>query len=182
MNDTKTIAKHYAEALFNLSSKEQSLAAVEKAFDSFVNEAYKDLRFAGFMESPVIPADKKEAFLLKVLPQETPKLLVLFLRLVLAKKRFALLRVIESAFQARSEMQRGIRRAEVISATPMDASAQKKLTSILEKKLSAQIHLVSKVDPALIGGFILKLNERIVDASYRTRLREMRQKLSAAPV
>ncbi len=182
MNDTETLAKNYAEALFNLSGKENNLAAVEKAFDEFVHTAYQDRRFAAFMESPVIPLSKKEEFLLSVLQKDTPQLLVLFLRLVLAKKRFSILRSIESAFQTRSEKHRGIRKAELISAVPMESATQKKLTSILEKKLSSQIRLVSKTDPDLLGGFILKLDERVVDASYKTKLREMRQRLSAAPV
>ncbi len=182
MKDAEAIAKQYADALFNLSSQEKNLAEVEKAFDSFVNEAYKDPHFVTFMESPVIPLSKKQELLLKVLPQDTPKILLLFLRLILTKKRFEILCLIESGFQLRSEKSRGIRRAEFISAVPVESGTEKKLLTILEKKLAAQVRLVSKTDPAILGGFILKLDERVVDASYRTRLREMRQRLSAAPV
>jgi F-type H+-transporting ATPase subunit delta len=153
------------------------------------------------MNSPVIPRDKKEAFLLNVLPKETPQLLVLFLRLVLDKKRFSILRLIETTFQSRSEKHRGIRKAELISAIAVEKTMEQKLISILEKKLSGEsyfaselsaqpgkshpqvkVRLVTKVDPSLLGGFILKLDERVVDASYKTKLLEMRQRLSAVSV
>lgn len=182
MKDAGILAKQYANALLNLSRNEKNLAEVEKSFDDFVNSAYKNPSFATFMNSPVIPQDKKEELLKQVLPKQAPALLGLFLKLVLAKKRFEILPLIESTFQALSEKIRGIRRAEYISATPIESATEKKLIVILEKKLAAEVRLVSKTDPALIGGFILKFDERVVDASYKTKLREMKQRLYATAV
>lgn len=182
MKDAGILAKQYANALLNLSRNEKNLAEVEKSFDEFVNSAYKNPRFAAFMNSPVIPRDKKEELLSRILPQGTPALVGLFLRLVLAKKRFEILPLIESTFQSLSEKSRGIHRAEYISAAPIESATEKKLLSILEKKLAAEVRLVSKTDPSLIGGFILKLDERVVDASYKTKLREMKQRLYTAAV
>lgn len=182
MKDAGVLAKQYANALLNLSRTEKNSAEVEKFFSDFVSSAYKNPRFALFMNSPVVPQDKKEALLGQVLPADAPKLLGLFLKLVLTKKRFAILPLIEKTFQSLSEKQRGIRRAEYISAAPIEPETEKKLISLLEKKLSTEIKLVSKTDPGLIGGFILKLDERVVDASYKTRLRELHQQLDAAPI
>lgn len=182
MKETKLVAERYANTLFNLCLKEKNLEAVEKAFDAFVNEVTKNKRFVDFMESPGIPHQAKEDLLSKILPKDMPLALVLFLKLILAKKRFESLTAIEDAFQKRSEEHRGLRKAELITATALDAAAEKKLTAILEKKLSAQVRLVSKIDPNLIGGFILKLDERVVDASYKTKLKEIKQRLSAVAV
>ena len=182
MKDAGILAKQYANALLNLSQKEKNLDEVEKSFDTFVKVAYKDPRFAAFMNSPVIPRNKKEELLGQILPKETPALLGLFLRLVLTKKRFEILPLIESTFQSFSEKSRGIRRAEYISATPIETATEKKLICILEKKLAGEVRLVSKIDKNLIGGFILKFDESVVDASYQTKLREIKQQLYAVAV
>ena len=195
MNDAGIIAKRYSEALFNLSLREKNLAEVEKAFDSFVNETTKNTKFVNFMESPVIPHKNKEELLAKIIPEGMPPLLVLFLKLILSKKRFEILTTIESSFQQRSERYRGIHKAELVTAVSVEAATEKKLISLLEKgsllsdfsnqpatPQQIKVKLVTKTDKNLIGGFILKLDERVVDASYRTKLREMRQKLSAVHV
>lgn len=191
MKDAEILAKHYANALLNLSIKEKNLAEVEKAFDSFTNSAYKDPRFSVFMGSPVIPRDKKEALLEQILPANTPQILKLFLKLVLAKNRFEILRTIETKFQLLSEKNRGIRRAEFISAAPVAAETEKNIIHFLEKQLSSasgpqaakiEVKLITKTDPELLGGFVLKFDESVIDASYRTRLGELRQKLDAATV
>ena len=190
MKDAGILAKQYANALLNLSQKEKNLAEVEKSFDSFVNAAYKDPRFAAFMNSPVIPRNKKEELLGQILPKETPAILSLFLRLVLTKKRFEILPLIESTFQSLSERRRGIHRAEYIGATAIESATEKKLVELLERFYSAsgsssqpaQVRLVAKVDKNLLGGFILKFDERVVDASYQTKLREIKQQLNTAAV
>jgi len=193
MKDAEILAKHYANALLNLSIKEKNLAEVEKAFDSFTNSAYKDPRFSVFMGSPIIPRDKKEALLEQILPANTPQILKLFLKLVLAKKRFEILRTIETKFQLLSEKTRGIRRAEFISAAPVAAETEKNITLFLEKQLRSapvsssqplkiEVKLITKTDPELLGGFVLKFDESVIDASYRTRLGELRQKLDTATV
>lgn len=182
MKETALVAERYSKTLFNLCLKEQNLEAVEKAFDSFVNEVTQNKRFVDFMESPGIPHQAKEELLGKIIPKDMPQSLVLFLKLILAKKRFESLQAIETAFQKLSEQHRGLRKAELISASPVQPDAEKKLISLLEKKLSAKVRLVTKVDAKLIGGFILKLDERVVDASYKTKLKEIKQQLSAAAI
>lgn len=195
MNDAGIIAKRYSEALFNLCLREKNLVEVEKAFDSFVNETTKNPKFVNFMESPVIPHKNKEELLAKIIPESMPPLLVLFLKLILSKKRFEILTTIESSFQQRSEKYRGIHKAELVTAVSVETATEKKLIALLEKgylttEFSTQpatsgritVKLVTKIDKNLLGGFILKLDERVVDASYRTKLREMRQKLSAVHV
>ncbi len=193
MKDAEILAKHYANALFNLCLKENNLAEVEKTFDGFTNSAYRDPRFSVFMGSPVIPRDKKEALLDQVLPANTPQILKLFLKLVLAKKRFEILRTIETKFQLLSEKNRGIRRAEFISAAPVAAETEKNIILFLEKQLASasgpspqrakiEVKLITKTDPELLGGFVLKFDESVIDASYRTKLQELRQKLDAATV
>jgi len=192
MKDAEILAKHYANALLNLSIKEKNLAEVEKTFDSFTNSAYKDPRFSVFMGSPVIPRDKKEALLEQILPANTPQILKLFLKLVLAKKRFEILRKIENKFQLLSEKTRGIRRAEFVSAAPIAAETEKNIILFLEKQLAStsgpssqgkvEVKLITKTDPDLLGGFVLKFDESVIDASYKTRLQEIRQRLEVAAV
>jgi len=206
MKDAEILAKHYANALLNLSIKEKNLAEVEKAFDSFTNSAYKDPRFSVFMGSPIIPRDKKEALLEQILPANTPQILKLFLKLILSKKRFEILRTIETKFQLLSEKKRGIRRAEFVSASPIAAETEKNIILFLEKQLASasgasaqpvqlsstsgsspqpvkiEVRLITKTDPELLGGFVLKFDESVIDASYRTKLQELRQKLDATTV
>ena len=67
-----------------------------------------------------------------------------------------------------------------MTAEGMSADNEKKLIGMLEKKLKAQIRLVKEVDPRLIGGLIVRFDGTEIDASYQSRLAEIKQKLKTS--
>lgn len=195
MNDTGIVAERYAKTLFALGIKEKSLDAVESAFASFVGTVGKNRSFAHLMESPVISKKEKAACLEKMISKEMPALLVLFLKLVLEKKRFSILSAIQIHFSKLVQKYHGIHKAELITAAPVEAAAQARLQKILEGKLFVsknarektsgrpiKVDVITTVDEKILGGFILKIDELIVDASYKTKLRELQQRLYVATV
>jgi F-type H+-transporting ATPase subunit delta len=143
------------------------------------------------MANPTLTDPQKYALALTTLAGGKTKLLERFLRVLIDKKRFALLPAIQKLFHNRYEIQQGVQEVEMLSAVPFSAETLGKFKSVLTKKLRsdppfetagqtrppAEIRLIPKTDRDLLGGFILRFAGKEIDCSFKNRLYEIHQKL-----
>ena len=86
-------------------------------------------------------------------------------------------------FSEMADEHRGIARAEVITAVPLDDAPRSKITASLAKLVGrSEVKITERVDPSIIGGVVAKVGDRLIDGSTRTRLRAMRNSLAERPV
>lgn len=170
-------SKRYADALFSLAEErdelqkaEQDLAAVNRVLE----EHPQILRIVG---NSTISTEDKEGTLEKIFSQNVSPFVLNFLKLLIEKNRFSEIASIQKSFHARFEAKKKIREVTVLVSRSLTDEAEKKLLALLSKKLDSEIRLAVKIDPSLIGGLVLRFDGREIDASYKHRLREIRQKL-----
>ncbi|MBU9888301.1 MAG: ATP synthase F1 subunit delta [Candidatus Omnitrophica bacterium] len=183
-------AKRYMRALFNLASRSGDLAAIDGFLTSFTTLAASQPKFRRLMTGPILSDGEKHALVKKLLPQNAPALLDHFLGMLIAKKRCALLPDIQKLFHVRYKKSQGIQEVEMISASPLSAGFREKLRTVLTKKFCAipagsgvctEVRLLPRTDAALLGGFVLRFNEKEIDCSFKTRIEEILQKLFGSP-
>jgi F-type H+-transporting ATPase subunit delta len=102
--------------------------------------------------------------------------------LLLDRKRVEHLPEISSVFTQMLEEARGIARAKVRTAIPLDEEIEKKLTDVLQQITGKKIFMEKFVDKSLIGGVAVRVGDRLLDSTIRTRLREMKEELLAVRV
>jgi F-type H+-transporting ATPase subunit delta len=100
-----------------------------------------------------------------------------FLRLLVDKRRMNLLPQILSELRRMVEELEGIERVEVISAAPLPGTQRDFLKSVLERQTGKRIELEEKLDPAVLGGMVVKVGSTVYDGSVRTQLSQMRENL-----
>ncbi len=100
-----------------------------------------------------------------------------FARLLVRKGRTALATDIASEFHILLEEQQGISRAHATTAVPLTDAERETLTESLREQTGNQIVLETDVDPAMLGGVIVQIGDRLVDASTRAKLEALRQNL-----
>lgn len=93
-----------------------------------------------------------------------------FLGLVASKRRMGVLPETLDAFQALVAAKRGEAAVEIQSAAPLSDAQKSSLSEALAAKLGKKIHMVATVDPELIGGLVVKMGSRMIDASIRSKL------------
>ena len=176
-----TIARRYAQALFLAARKKdvvarvaQDLASVQKA------DAAMDDRLRLFLEAPQVPTDQKIEVVEKGLRPSVHPLVVEFFKLIINKKRLFRMRDIENEFERLVEEHEGIVRAKVTSAVPLKDSELSALVASLEQGLSKKVKVDAHVDPAILGGLVVKVGDRIADRSVTTLLSGLREQLLAA--
>ncbi len=170
------VAGRYATALYALASEQRQtgeIAAALKTVSDLIAES-ADLR--RLVRSPVFSAQEQTKAFDAVLERAgVSGIAANFVRLVASKRRLFALADMIKGYNQLYDAARGLTRAEVTSAAPLTESQVAALKEQLRGKAAGQdVEISVKVDPALIGGLVVKLGSRMVDGSLRTKLNAIR--------
>jgi F-type H+-transporting ATPase subunit delta len=175
------VAGRYASALFDLAREAGSIDAVQAdldRFDAFVAESADLTRL---VRSPVFSADEQLNALSVVLQRAgIGGLAAQFLKLVTKNRRLFAVRDMVRAFRALVAQHRGETTAEVTVAEPIKDDHVAALRNALKAVSGKEVDLKIKVDPAIIGGLVVKLGSRMVDSSLRTKLNSIKHAMKEA--
>ncbi|XP_043485119.1 ATP synthase subunit O, mitochondrial [Leptopilina heterotoma] len=173
----------YATALFSAASKQKSLDAVEKDLTKIQGLMKTDKKFVEFVKDPSIKRKvKAEAFNLIGTSVKLNQATTNMLCLLAENGRLGKLNQVVNAFKTIMAANRGEVVCEVITAKPLDADMKAKLESTLKMFLSKgqTILLNTKVDPALIGGMVVSIDDRYVDMSVSSKIKKYSDLLTSA--
>ena len=169
------VAGRYATALFELALEEQALEQVAIELNRFNEalDAVEDLR--RLVKSPVFTAEEQGRALAAILDQlEIEGLTKNFLLLVAKNRRVFAAPDMIRAFRAMLASHRGETSAAVIAASKLTEAQVTALKQSLKAALGKEVMLEERVDPALLGGLVVKVGSRMVDSSLRTRLNTLK--------
>ncbi len=177
-----TSAKRYAQAIFEIA---QTKGALDKWLDDLqiVAGALADPDLGALLDNRKMPLEDKRFLLTQALEGVSPEALNLAV-LLLAKGRLKVLPgAIAAEYRNKLDAHRGIERVEVVTAVPLDPQYLQRISSELATVVKKQIRLAHRVDPALVGGMVIKIGDRLVDGSVKTRLESLHRSLveAAAP-
>ena len=169
------VAGRYASALFDLALDENSLEAVERDLDRFAALVNESADLKRLVRNPIFTADEQERALRAVLARAgIGGLTANFLLLVARNRRLFAVADMIRAFKALTAARRGEVRADVTSAEPLSDTQTAALREALREITGRNVTLNARVDPALIGGLVVRLGSRQIDTSLRTRLNALK--------
>ncbi len=176
------VAHRYAAALFGAARSRSEDEAVLADLQSIERLYELDPALKTFLEAPDVLAEQKEALIRGVLGGRVSELVVRFLLLMLRKKRIQHLSIVFGHYRKLVEELHGIERARVVTAVPLAPDLAEPLRQRLETLSGKRVLLELRVDPAVLGGVVVTLGDKIIDGSLRHRLDEMRDRLLRARV
>ncbi|MBN1299786.1 MAG: ATP synthase F1 subunit delta [Melioribacteraceae bacterium] len=171
------VSNRYASALYEDVSEKGVIDRVSEDMRLIHStlEASKELR--NFLASPVIKDVKKIDILHELFSSKTEKETVAFLDFIVQKKRINILSDIVKRFNDIHDRKTGVANAEIITAHQLDEEEKKLLKDKLEKFANVELRVSYKVDDGIIGGFISKINDKVIDATLRNQLKKLKMKL-----
>ena len=166
------MAGRYANALFELALENKAVDVVKKGLEQFDALVAGNPDLARLVRSPVFSADEQLKALAAILDKAGIKgLAANFLRVVTTNRRLFAVRDMIRAYRALVARHKGEVTAQVTVAEKLNAKNIDALKSALKSITgSKDIDLDVKVEPAIIGGLIVKVGSRMVDSSLRTKL------------
>ena len=167
----------YAKSLIELAQEQNQLDRINTDMMSLRDAVAHNRSLRTMLSSPVVPVELKEKVLTQIFSPSFASLTMDFLRIILRKRREGYIPQMAEAFTVQYNQIRGIARAELITPTPATAELKHDITAKLAKELNLTIDLKEIVDPSLVGGFVLRVGDRQIDASVASQLRNMRKEL-----
>jgi F-type H+-transporting ATPase subunit delta len=175
------VSGRYATALFELARDERAIDAVLVDLDQFnaMLDDSADLR--RLVRSPVFSADMQVKALTVVLDRAgIAGISANFLKVLTANRRLFAVADVIRAFRALVAKFKGEAAADVTVAEPLSDKNLDALKTALKSVTSKDVALNVKVDPAIIGGLVVKLGSRMVDSSLRTKLNSIKHAMREA--
>lgn len=174
-HDAGGVAGRYASALYELADSEKALDQVAGDLRNLRAMCDDNEDLASLVASPIIGRDAQAAAIVAVAEKAGfHDLTVKFLGTLAKNRRLGAVRGIIKAFLAELARRRGEVTAEVVSATPLSEQHLGRVRDALTSALGATVSLESRVDAALIGGLIVRVGSKMVDASLATKLQKLR--------
>ena len=172
-----TVARSYAEALFELGEKHGAHDAFAQGLNTITSLLDADDRVRAFLETPKIDVAKKKSALLSALGEQVSPMFMNFVLVVLEKRRQRLIRAIAAEYRELLDEKLGRLHVQVTLAHEPDEAAEQSLTAELSRILGRSVIPHISVDTALLGGIVVRYGDRVMDGSLRRRLISLRHRM-----
>lgn len=171
------VVRGYAEALFQVARAEESLDRVEEELTRFKNGLESNAEVKEFMSNLQISPEGKKSALFQIFGEKISTITLNWINLVIDQGRQRRLPNIIEAFFTLAQESREKVTAEVVTSVPLSEDLIQRLEKELSRASKKQVFLKPMVDESILGGVIVKIENKIIDGSVKHRLEEMKQEM-----
>ncbi len=168
------LAYRYAKALLDIAIEKNKLEQVFADVQWLQAVCKSNPDFVSLMRSPIIKGDKKQKIVAAIGKDNIGEIIIGFIRLLIAKSREANLPEMLSAFVSQYKTYKNIHTVKLTTATAVSEAVKKSIVAQVKKTAGVEnIELEENVNADIIGGFVLEMGDKMVDASIAYDLREV---------
>ena len=171
------IAEVYARSLFEVAKDEDKLDEVREQLGQVADAIEGDQQLQVFFFSPYFSTEEKKEGLGKVL-DGAEDIVQNFLELLIEKHRVPAIHRIRREYDALWQEENKLLPVEVTSAIELDEDTVKQIGDQIGERTGRKVQLESKVDPDILGGIVVRVGDRILDASIANRLESLRKQVA----
>lgn len=175
-----TIARAYAGALLELGTRHGEGEVYAEAFRQLAEALDSDPAIGRFLATPRIATGPKQSAIRKALAGKAPERFVRFVLVVIAKGRQRLLPGIRDQYQLLLDEQAGRIHAEVTLARRPDEALERAIGDRLSTILGKTVEPRFTVNPAILGGLVVRFGDRVLDGSLRRQLVSLKREMMHA--
>ena len=176
----KSANLQYANALADIALAQGAAEPAAKQLGDFGAAYSESAELRTFLGSPAVSVEAKHGVIEKLIARlGASKIIRNFLFVIADRQRTQLLPEIIASFQQVLRQRQGVAEAEISSAVELSAAQKTEFAKTLARLTGKKIETKYSLDPALIGGAVVRIGDTIYDGSLRSRLNEMRTRLAA---
>lgn len=172
------IAVRYATPILELAEEKNVLDKVKADMESFVSVCEENRDFSLMLKSPIIPHQRKAVILKKIFSGKVDELTLQAFDIITRKSRENLLEAIAEEFLHLYNIKKGLAEVSVTTSIELDKEMKAAFEKLSKEITGKEPLLEEKVDPEIIGGYILKVGDRQLDESVIGQLKELKLKFS----
>lgn len=171
----------YAKSFGDLAAEQGSLEKVYADMRLIHKTCSANRELSILLNSPIVKTDKKQSILKEIFHGKIFKLTEDFILLITSKRREALLESIAEAFVEQYKVRKKILTAVITTTFGLDEDLRKKVLELVKKSANSEIELIEKTNDKLLGGFILQVGDKRLDASIAKQVRRLAMSFSENP-
>lgn len=172
-----TVARNYAEALLALATKADNRDGFASMIRDVANAMTTDMTVKQFMESPRVSYEQKNAVLAKAFGDRVPRVFLRFLETMVHHRRQMLIPGVATEYANLLDEVEGRVHADVTVARPVDDAETQRIAARLSAALGKTVVPHVSVNPAIMGGVVVKVGDTVMDGSVRRRLNVLAQRM-----
>ena len=173
------IAEVYSRALFDVAVEQDALDEIHDELGQFVDELDENRDLQVFFFSPYFSSQEKKEGIGKMISGANDNF-VRFLELLAERHRMPAVFRIRRDFDALYAEERKLLPVTITSAIELDKDLVKNIRKKIEEQTDRKVDLTTKVDPNVLGGLVLRVGNKIMDGSIRSRLERLRKQVAKA--
>ncbi|MFV0550453.1 MAG: ATP synthase F1 subunit delta [Anaerorhabdus sp.] len=175
--DQSKITVRYSKAILDLAKEKKQLDTLREDIELIYTLCHENTNFIALLESPTIRASQKIKLLKSLFNKKIDPITLKFLELVINNNRETWLPAICRYLLSLYRQEEGIKSARFTSAVNLNPKLISDIREQLEEQLKASVELTPKVNPSLIGGFVLRIDDLQIDASISSQLKKAKKVL-----
>ncbi|SEM98350.1 ATP synthase F1 subcomplex delta subunit [bacterium A37T11] len=174
------VASRYAKSLIDLALEQNALEDVKRDIEQFVAVAKANTELQAVLKNPIIKQDKKRNILQALFGATIHPAISAFFTIMVRKGRAGILYATAQEFIREYNEVKNIVKAHVTSAETLSDVSKKAIAALVKQYTGGEVIIESSVKPDLIGGFVLTVGDRQVDASISGRLNKLEKALKVS--
>lgn len=174
------VASRYAKSLIDLAQEQNVLEPVRQDIELFIKICKENSELRAVLGNPIISLDKKAAILSGIFTGKVNPLILNYFKIVVNKGRSEILYATAKEFLNSYNALKNIVKATVSSAAPLSEKSRKQIEDAVKEVTKGEVLLEAKVDPDLIGGYILTVGDKQLDASISSSLKKLKKEFNTA--
>jgi F-type H+-transporting ATPase subunit delta len=176
MNES-LITVRYVKALFELANERKLLKEVEGDMQTLLTVIRESKEFNDFLSNPIIKISEKLTLTRELFAKQFHVITMQFLKLLIENKREMYLKNICFYFISYYKQNLGIKEATLTTARTLPKQHRDEIHRFITRKFRINVELAEKVEPDIIGGFVLRIDDQQINASIRAQLNKIRREL-----
>lgn len=176
MTRATSVARRYAEAYFALAKAAGDIPGWRKELAA-VADVFANDEIGRAVVNPRLPLSQRVRLGLDLLDGASRQARNLA-RLLIERRRTSLLPEILAHYDLLADRESGMVRAEVTTAVPVDEQTEREISKALSERFGGSVRITLREDPAILGGLVVRIGDRVLDDSLRTHLQQLQAALA----
>ncbi len=169
MAEKSTLARPYAQAVFNLALANNDLKAWSDKL-ALINQVVSNKSIIELIENPEVADDVVISLFQEICQDGLDERGINFLKITAENGRLGIIPEIAEEFELLRANEEGTINAEIISAYAMNAVQKTSIAAALKEKLGREVTVTTQTDKSLLGGIIIRAGDMVIDGSVKTQL------------
>ncbi|WP_077369533.1 F0F1 ATP synthase subunit delta [Anaerosalibacter sp. Marseille-P3206] len=178
----KLVSKRYALALFETGLELEKLEQFKEEINYVSNVLDAEPKIEMVLTHPKVTNNEKKELLDSLFKKNISQEMLNFLYVIIDKRRERYIKEISEYYDFLYNEEKNIVLATVVTAVPIGKAEEEKLKTTLTKKLNKDVQLKNVIDESIIGGVMLKVDNKVIDGSIKGQLDSMMKNLKAMRV